>query len=233
VNPQAYCREVESYLCRKNDGHLIRVVGPSFDLVSQWAAIGIPLKIVCAGIDRYFERYHRQKRRRRPVRIDFCAADVLEMYDEWRRVAGIVASQTADAGERGSTRRGPPLAEHLARALTKLSSARALGRIGPRADSLIDEISKDFDLVKQAPLGLRGEARKALTARLGAFDAALAAIALEALDAGDVEELRAEARRDLEGFRDQMSPERLARAVDATVDRLARMRLGLPTLILR
>ena len=29
-----YCREIESYLCRKNDGHLIRVVGPSFDLVA-------------------------------------------------------------------------------------------------------------------------------------------------------------------------------------------------------
>ena len=27
-----YCRDIETYLCRKNDGHLIRVVGPSFDL---------------------------------------------------------------------------------------------------------------------------------------------------------------------------------------------------------
>ena len=105
MNPQAYCREVESYLCRKNDGHLIRVVGPSFDLVSQWAAIGIPLKIVCAGIDRYFERYHRQKRRRRPVRIDFCAADVLEMYDEWRRVAGIVAFSATAGPARARVRR--------------------------------------------------------------------------------------------------------------------------------
>ena len=25
-----FCREIETYLCRKNDGHLIRVVGPSF-----------------------------------------------------------------------------------------------------------------------------------------------------------------------------------------------------------
>ena len=33
-----YCREIETYLCQKNDGHLIRVVGPSFEIVSGWAA---------------------------------------------------------------------------------------------------------------------------------------------------------------------------------------------------
>src|SRR5579872_2333485 len=80
-----YCREIERYLCRKNDGHLIRVVGPSFDLVSGWAASGVPLKIAFAGIDRYCERYYRQGPRRRPVRIDFCDADVLDVFDEWKR----------------------------------------------------------------------------------------------------------------------------------------------------
>src|SRR5947208_1323345 len=64
-----YCREIEAYLCRKNDGHLIRVVGPSFELVSNWAAQGIPLKIAYRGIDRYFERYYSKGPRRRPVRI--------------------------------------------------------------------------------------------------------------------------------------------------------------------
>jgi len=53
-----FCREIETYLCRKNDGHLIRVTGPSFDLVAGWAARGVPLKIAFKGIDRYFERYY-------------------------------------------------------------------------------------------------------------------------------------------------------------------------------
>ena len=51
-----YCREIETYLCQKNDGHLIRVVGPSFELVSRWAAEGVPLKVAFSGIDRYVER---------------------------------------------------------------------------------------------------------------------------------------------------------------------------------
>ena len=83
-----YCREIESYLCQKNGGHLIRVVGPSFEMVSKWAAEGVPLKVAFRGIDRYCERYYKKGPRRRPVRIDFCEADVLDVFDEWRRASG-------------------------------------------------------------------------------------------------------------------------------------------------
>ena len=37
--PDDYCRQVEAYLCRKNDGHLIRIVGPAFDQVRGWAGV--------------------------------------------------------------------------------------------------------------------------------------------------------------------------------------------------
>jgi hypothetical protein len=89
-----YCREIEAYLCRKNDGHLIRVVGPSFDIVSRWAEQGVPLKVACEGIDRYFARYYRKGPRRRPVKIDFCEADVLDVFDEWRRAVGVISPAT-------------------------------------------------------------------------------------------------------------------------------------------
>ena len=92
-----YCREIETYLTRKNDGHLIRVVGPSFEVVSGWAAQGVPLKIVLAGIDRYFERYYRKGPRRRPVKIDFCDADVLDVFDEWRRATGVLSASVSSA----------------------------------------------------------------------------------------------------------------------------------------
>ena len=36
MDPGALCRAVESYLCRKNDGHLIRIVGPAFEMVCGW-----------------------------------------------------------------------------------------------------------------------------------------------------------------------------------------------------
>ena len=101
-----YCREIETYLCRKNDGHLIRVTGPSFDLVSGWATQGVPLKVACAGIDRCFERYYRKGPRRRPVKIDFCEADVLDVFDEWRRAVGI-SLQSPGVSPQSPSRQSP------------------------------------------------------------------------------------------------------------------------------
>ena len=111
-----YCRSVEAYLCRKNDGHLIRIVGPAFEQVCGWASRGVPLKVAQRGIDRYFERYYAKGARRRPVRIEFCEADVLDAFDEWRRAVGV----PADAAER----QREPLRAHV---------DRAIGRLGDRA----------------------------------------------------------------------------------------------------
>src|SRR5262245_27826548 len=97
-----YCRAIEAYLCRKNEGHLIRIVGPSFELVCGWAAKGIPLKVACQGIDRCVERYYAKGPQRRPVQIDFAKADVLDAFDEWRRAVGLVgAGQAGGAREAG------------------------------------------------------------------------------------------------------------------------------------
>ena len=114
-----YCRAIETYLCQKNDGHLIRVVGPSFELVSSWAADGVPLKVACRGIDRYFERYYRKGPRRRPVRIDFCEADVLDAFDEWRRAVGLPSHGGLDpegGSETEHDHRGPSLPAQIGRA---------------------------------------------------------------------------------------------------------------------
>ena len=139
-----FCRAIETYLCKKNDGHLIRVVGPSFDLVSGWAKQGIPLKVAYAGIDRYCERYYRDGPRRRPVKIDFCEADVLDVFDEWRRATGVSgsASSVDSLTDPQPAIRNPQsalsLPAHLQRVLTKLTAARAKEAIGPDFDELID-----------------------------------------------------------------------------------------------
>ena len=65
----AYCREIEAHLCRRNGGHLVRVVGPAFRRVSGWAEAGVPLKVVLAGIDRKLARTRADRPSRRPLRI--------------------------------------------------------------------------------------------------------------------------------------------------------------------
>ena len=72
--PAEYCRQVEAYLCRKNEGHLVRIVGPAFEQVCGWAVRGIPIKVAYRGIDRCVERYHAKGPRRRPVRVEFCGS---------------------------------------------------------------------------------------------------------------------------------------------------------------
>ena len=228
-----YCREIETYLCRKNDGHLIRVVGPSFEVVSGWAEQGVPLKIALAGIDRYFERYYRKGPRRRPVKIDFCDADVLDVFDEWRRAVGIAAmsrDENAPAQEVEPGRRGPSLPAHLERVVLRLTSARATGRIGAGLDALIDRVAGELDAARASAHGLRGDPRRALLERLSAVDAALIAAAGASLDSETRAALSREADDELAGFRDRMAPEAFARARAAAMARLVRERFGLPTI---
>ncbi len=234
VEPAAYCREIERYLCQKNDGHLIRVVGPAFDLVSRWAAEGVPLKIAFGGIDRYFERYYRSGPRRRPVRIDFCEADVLDAFDQWRRATGLTARTAADAGwadgdSDRKVRRGPSLPAHLERVLLRLTDARAAGTIGPDFDAVLDSVSRELD-VARSTRPLRGEPRRAVIARLADLDAQLLQAA-RALVPDDLRRLlERQADEDLAAFREQMTEGAFARVRAAAVDRAMRERSGLPTI---
>jgi hypothetical protein len=232
---EEFCREIEIYLCRKNDGHLIRVVGPSFELVSGWAEQGVPLKVAYTGIDRYFERYYRKGPRRRPVKIDFCEADVLDVFDEWRKATGIIQSsvaghQSSAESHHSSAGGRQSLPAHLERVVLRLSSARANGSLGEAFDVLIDRVAGELDAARAKAGGLRGSARQALVERLSALDAEL----LQQARAAQEESLRAsmerEALQELEGFRSGMAAEAFARARDAVVDRLVRTHFGLPTI---
>jgi hypothetical protein len=223
-----FCREIETYLCRKNDGHLIRVTGPSFDLVSSWAEKGVPLKVAFAGIDRYFERYYRQGPRRRPVKIDFCEADVLDVFDEWRRAVGVAANRESRSTNLEGCRRSLP--EHLERVVTRLSSARAAGTLGADFDALIDAVARELDAARASARGLRGDARKALIDRLSALDADLLRQARALLDERSRAVLAREAGEELAAFRASMPADAFGRARDAAIDQLVRERFGLPTI---
>jgi len=231
TEPVDFCREIENYLCRKNDGHLIRVTGPSFELVSGWAAQGIPFKVACAGIDRYFERYYRKGPRRRPVKIDFCEADVLDVFDEWRRAVGISSGRGASVSESSAEKpRGPSLPAHLERVLLKLTSARAGGALGDQFDALIDRVSAELEAARASSGGIRGEARQQLLARLASLDDELVREAKASLSESELAELGREAAGELASFRDRMAPDAFGRARDGALARLLRERWSLPTL---
>jgi len=232
-----YCREIETYLCQKNEGHLIRVVGPAFDVVSRWEQDGIPLKVAYRGIDRYFERYYRQGPRRRPIRIEFCEADVLDSFDEWRRALGLAGAPTAAAAQPGedqtvepAARRGPSLREHLERALLRLSSLRASGILAEAWEPLLDRVSSELDHARESAKGVRGERREALLERLALLDDELVQMARRDLDDQTLTTLKEEVAAQLGPFRSVMTDEAYHRAAEAGLGQAIRERCRLPVL---
>jgi hypothetical protein len=233
-----YCRSIESYLCRKNDGHLIRIVGPAFERVCDWAERGVPLKVVYRGIDRCFERYYAKGARRRPVRVEFCEADVLEVFDEWRRAVGVlVARERADPGASGDEaeadrdgvgqHRGS-LPAHLDRANARLTAMRGVagGALGIAVEHAIEQL----ETMRGAAKHLRGDARRDALGRLRHLDDVLFVAAREDVDAAAIAAIRAEAELELAPFRPRMPADAYERAHDACVRRIIRERSRLPTL---
>jgi len=228
---ETYCRDVESYLCRKNDGHLVRIVGPAFEQVCGWAARGVPLKVVCRGIDRYFERYYAKGPRRRPVRIEFCEADVLDVFDQWRRAVGVGAAASAAgiSGDDGGKEVRPraSLPAHLERVVARLTALRAGDERG-WLDGAIDASVRELDAARAGAKSLRGERREALVTRLRELDRRLVEAARAGCDPAVVARLRDEADEQLGAFRPRMTEEAYRQSQQACIDRLIRDYFKLP-----
>jgi hypothetical protein len=248
-----YCREVEDHLTRVNEGHLVRIVGPGFELVRQWAEEGIPLSVVFRGIDLKADRQRAGHvarsdspgRAPRPLRIEFCEADVRDVYDGWRRAVGLpiahepagaadghAGEDSADtAGGAGGRRRS--LTKHLDRAIDRLvrvsGSTDVAGPLRDVADRLIEALGG----AREAAKGARGPARAELAARLPELDARLLEAARAAAGSEVLDALARQAEIELAPFRTRLAPEAWRTAIAATVDRLLRDRFGLPTLELR
>jgi hypothetical protein len=228
---------VEAYLCRKNDGHLIRIVGPAFEQVCGWAVRGVPLNVAMRGIDRYFDRYYAKGPRRRPVRVEFCEADVMDVFDEWRRALGITVADAVHADDPtatvdsvpaslAQTRRHESLPAHLERVVARLTAMRA-GE-DRSLDATLDAIVSEIDLARAGAKAIRGDARQTLIERLRALDRQLLDAAVAQCDAQTMNALTAEADADLAPFRGRMAPETYEQSRRAAIDRLFRERRKLP-----
>jgi hypothetical protein len=233
TDPAEYCREIETYLCRKNDGHLIRIAGPAFDLVCGWAARGVPLAVAYRGIDRTFERYYRKGHRRRPVRVEFCEPDILDAFDEWGRAVGIAEGFPSAPGGAG-LQTGPreSLPGHLNRVAERITSLQAQRRFGAALAAALDGALAEVDALRSTARGLRGAVRGAALDRLRALDAEVIAAARTEAESEMLGALAREAELELSPFAARMPGEEYARALAAARDRLLRERLGLPVIAL-
>jgi hypothetical protein len=230
VSPHEYCREIEAYLCRKNDGHLIRIVGPSFERVCGWAEQGIPFKIACQGIDACFVRYYAKGTRRRPVQIDFCENDILDAFEAWRRAVGVrLPGAETSEGDAQAKRRSRSLPEHLDRVCERVTGRRAaMTPPPPQFDAALETITQEAAAFRDLPGPLRGETRERIMSRLVELDRLMLDAARAQADPAAIDAMRAEATEQLLPFRDRMPADTYQRAIESAVDRLLREREQLP-----
>lgn len=238
ADPDTYCRAIETYLCRKNDGQLIRIVGPAFDLVRGWAERGVPLAVVFRGIDervRRLESAARRNRRRRPVRIEFCEDDVLDVFEEWRRAVGVRVDRSAPqegVGGADEDRRRESLPAHLQRAIARLTAVRGSSSNNPADQAFLDGLVRELDTMLAGARALRGERRESVVVRLGELDSELGGWAARRCPSEALSAVRREAERELAPFRDRMPADAYTRSIEACCTRLLRERAGVPRLTL-
>ncbi|HXG55888.1 MAG TPA: hypothetical protein VNJ03_10960 [Vicinamibacterales bacterium] len=218
-----YCREVEAYLCKKNEGHLVRIVGPAFEQVRRWADEGIPLKVAFRGIDQTCERHAAKGQRRRPLRIEFCEADVLHAFDDWRRAIGAGADRVSEAAapSKGS------LVSHIERTVSRLLAGRRTGQT-PAFEQAVASTIAALDELGATARQARGDARAQLIARLSELDRSLLEIARVAVDRATSDALRREVNAELAAFLPRMPGDARERAIALAYDRLLRDSLNLP-----
>jgi hypothetical protein len=229
-----YCRRVEEYLARVNEGHIVRIVGTAFETVRGWALEGIPLGIVCRGIDAKAER-HRAGRSKRPLRLEFCEGDVRALYDDWRRAVGAWGAE-ATGDETAAPlppaieeRRRPSVTRQLDRAIDRVVAATGCLDLPDGLPVALTAILDDLVALRDQLRHTRGAARQTLTERLVTIDRAIGAAARAAAGAS-IADVELEARRDLAAFRNRLPAEAWERSVRAGVDRLLRERYRLPSL---
>ena len=238
-----YCRDVEAHLCRRNEGNLVRLVGPGFEMVRGWAVAGIPLRVALQGIDRRVDRAAAKGPRRHPIRVGFCEADVLDAFDAWRRAVGVYGTggeAGAEAGDDGHadeagvepSRRGrsrESLATHLDRVIVRLTALRTGDAAAPWGAAL-DEIVRRLDALHPEARRARGDARDRLLADLSALDDELLERARGCADPALVAEAERDADAELQPFASRLTAQAFAAARRRSADRILRERLRLPAL---
>jgi hypothetical protein len=236
MDSSEYCRQIEAHLCSSNQGHLVRISGPAFDKVREWAAMGVPLKVAFQGIDRRVQRVEAKGGRRRPVRIEFCEADILDAFDAWRRAVGVRAVVASDGeGEtdvdvEATPRRRQSLSTHIDRVIGRITALRTGPSPSSDWDAALDQVVRQLDALHPTSRNARGAARDAVVARLAELDATLIDVARAMVGDSAAADIAREADRELDPFRGRMSAETYRAAHQRCTDRILRERLALPVL---
>jgi hypothetical protein len=169
------------------------------------------------------------------VRVEFCDADVLDAFDEWRRAVGVSMVAPDASG-------GPPVEEpgpapgkarrslraHLDGVMARLTVLRGSDKWRGVADEALDAAIRALEPLRHRAEHARGDDRQAVLDAVAAIGTELQRALGGALPESERTAVAADARRELEPFRERMPDEAYRRATDAAIARLVRHHFGLP-----
>jgi hypothetical protein len=210
----SYYMEVEAHFVARRGSPLF-ITPSEWDLVWRWEQLGIPLSVVKEGIDRVFERPRALLKRRR---LGYCRQTVEAAFRRFReaRVGERYGAYEENASEGSGRARIEEIASRL-RQVAADCSAPAVARAADEVESLSGRAD-----------GSPGEVEEALAA----IDRELVRNCETLLDDAPREELRRDAERTLESYRERMPEKVYQAAVASAFRKRLRKKLGLPTLSL-
>lgn len=219
---RSYFEGIEAHFIRRRGRPLI--LSPrELKRAADWHGEGIPLAVVCRGIDRYFERKKGQRARERAVTLEYCEPYVREAFEEHRRLAVGGPSGGLSAGR-------DVLVEGLSRLRERLEASLRHGR-GGRAD-LDDRLRRALEEVQ----ALAGDAGvldvETVEARLEPLNREVAGELLRRAEGPDLEELRRSCAVEISAGAPEMSPELLDETVERLVLGRLRQRYAVPEITL-
>jgi hypothetical protein len=169
------------------------------------------------------------------VRIEFCEADVLDAFDEWRRAVGVTRVVADPAGgpdvedPSPAVRPRKSLASQIESAVARLTVLRGSDQAGPVLGAALERAVRALDKLAPDAARARGDARDEIMKRLAEIDDQLTTAAIEAIGEKERAALEKETEAELAPFRARMSEDAYLQSRTQALQRLVRERFGLPS----
>lgn len=223
-------------------------------LVESWKTAGIPLHVVLRAINQAFDAYESRPRRFRRVNsVFYCQQEVEATYAEYCLAQVGAPASTSIASEQGEEENKSAkkkrkasskdlveafpkdlLIDFFARSETELQAAARLASEDNRGE-LRDALERAIARLKEISAAVESAARvnaEAIERDLDAIDRIMLEGAKKASGEGELKQIRAEARSQLESYRKKMDKAIYEQTIENFVSRRLREKSNVPRLSL-
>jgi len=230
-----YFTEIEEHFQRRF-GSILLLSTVDWVLMETWKDAGIPLEAVLRGIDQTFEHYERRPSKTRKVNgLGFCSQEVLAAAEAMKEAAvGTAAGESASTKPvAGQGFEPETIAAFLRRNAELLEAAKLPGGGGVSVDAVATDSAGTLrKLAQETESGKASYRLEDLERHLTVLEEKLFAALLAATADEEIVAVRAQADRELSGYRRKMAAAQIEQLQRQYVHKRLLEKYGLPRLSL-